>query len=252
MTAEVETDGRVALITGAASGIGRATASLLAARGWRLALTDVKGDELRTACDELRDLTPVESLAGDVRDRAHMDQLVQSAVRRFGRISALVNSAGITLPSDSLNIEAVSEEDFDRTISINLKGIFIACKAALPHLVPSKGSIVNLSSAAAVKGIASTAYPASKAGVLALSRSIAYQYAEAGVRCNAVLPGPIDTPMLDVTEQKLQQPLAHAPGTIPRKGEPGEVASLIAFLVSDESRYITGASIAIDGGLTSA
>ncbi|UUP14474.1 SDR family NAD(P)-dependent oxidoreductase [Aeromicrobium wangtongii] len=241
---------KVAIVTGASSGIGRAIATTLASEGWALALVDsakMTEDPPVSKGDRKRVLT----FQCDVTDEAGVKHVIDSAAEQLGGISALVNSAAVSLLADSHNIENVSVDDFRRTIDVNLTGTFITCKYAMPWLRQSKGSIVNLASTAAILGGPSTAYPSSKGGVAALTRSIAHQYASVGVRCNAVLPGPTDTPMLDLAEKKGAFDPSKFPGMLPRKAEAREIAELVAYLVSDKAGFITGSSVVIDGGLSS-
>jgi NAD(P)-dependent dehydrogenase (short-subunit alcohol dehydrogenase family) len=146
----------------------------------------------------------------------------------------------------------VSEEVFDRTIAVNLRGIFLLCKYGVPHLKRAGGgAIVNLASTAALRGGGGTSYTASKGGVAAITRAVAFQNAAENIRCNAIYPGPVDTPMLQISMKKLGlKTMTAGPGIVPRIARPEEVAGLISFLVSDEATYITGAAYTIDGGAT--
>ena len=163
----------------------------------------------------------------------------------------MANCHGISLMEDTRIVD-VPEEVFDRTIAVNLRGIFLMCKYGVPALKRSGGgAIVNLASAAALSGGGGTSYTASKGGVTALTRAIAFQNAAEGIRCNSICPGPVDTPMLQISMKKLGlTTMTSRPGTIPRIAQPEEVAFLITFLVSDEAAFITGAIYTIDGGAT--
>ncbi|KAA9105916.1 SDR family NAD(P)-dependent oxidoreductase [Microbacterium rhizomatis] len=242
---------RVAIITGAGSGIGRAVAARLSRQSCSLGLTDIREDQLRLEADELATYADVVTVSGDIGEEATASQLISRVVGRFGRLDALINCAGITVDGDRGGIESVSVEDFDLVQRVNVRGTFLACKASIPHLSASRGAIVNVASVSALKGMASTAYPTSKAAVLGLTRSIAFQYASNGVRCNAILPGPVDTPMLDIANRKGVS-LVGRPGVIEGPGTADEVAGLIVFLLSDDARMINGAMLSIDGGLANA
>jgi len=158
---------------------------------------------------------------------------------------------GISLMEDTRIVD-VPVVVFDRTIAVNLRSIFLMCKYGVPALKQSGGgAIVNLASAAALVGGGGTSYTASKGGVTAITRAIAFQHAAEGLRCNAICPGPVDTPMLQISMKKLGlTTMTSRPGIMPRIAQPEEVAFLVTFLVSDESSYITGATYTIDGGAT--
>ncbi|MFI7167196.1 SDR family NAD(P)-dependent oxidoreductase [Rhodococcus erythropolis] len=242
------TSPKCAIITGAGSGIGLETSRQLVEKGWRVALFDVNTVNL----DSLLPDAPGRSHLAfrvDVSDEAQVKDAIDRTIETFGRLDAVVNSAAITVAADS-EILSVSAETFDRVLAVNLRGTFLMCKYSLPGLVTSQGAIVNVSSAAAVMGLSSTAYPSSKGGVNALTRAIAHQVADAGVRCTSVMPGMVDTPMLNVAASKPGSSVRSIPGVIDRRAEPDEIARLITFLVSDDARFITGTAIAADGGLT--
>ncbi|MDV7240565.1 MULTISPECIES: SDR family oxidoreductase [Rhodococcus] len=242
------TSRKCAIVTGAGSGIGLATSSQLAESGWRVAMFDVNVIDQPAVLPGRYDTEHL-ALRVDVSDEAQVENAITHTVKAFGRLDAVVNSAAITLAEDS-GILDVSTATFDRVLNVNLRGTFLMCKYALPELVASQGAIVNVSSAAAVMGLSSTAYPSSKGGVNALTRAIAHQMADAGVRCTSVMPGMVNTPMLDVAAGKPGSSVRATPGVIDRRAEPEEIARLISFLVSDDARFITGNSIAADGGLT--
>lgn len=242
--------GKVAIVTGAASGIGRAVVLRFVAEGARVLAVDVNAEGLEATARETgagRDT--VLTLAADVSQAAECQRVVDKAVSAFGRLDILANMHGISEMSDT-NILAVSEEVFQRTWEVNTRAIFLLCKAAIPELQKvGGGSIINMSSGAALGGSGGTAYTASKGAVNALTRAIAYQFAKDYIRCNCVCPGPIDTPMMHRSFQKLGlTDLPIPPGRIPRIGRPEEVAALVAFLASDESAFITAATYTIDGG----
>jgi NAD(P)-dependent dehydrogenase (short-subunit alcohol dehydrogenase family) len=174
---------------------------------------------------------------------------VAETVKAFGGLNIVANMHGISDFSDT-KILTVSEDVFTRTWEVNTKAIFLLCKQAIPEMQKAgAGSIINMSSGAALGGGGGTAYTASKGALNALTRAIAYQHAADNIRCNAICPGPIDTPMMHSSFKKLgMTDLPIAPGRIPRIGRPEEVAALVAFLASDEAGFITAATYTIDGG----
>src|SRR5215470_15378370 len=240
---------KVAIVTGAASGIGRSVAQVFAREGCHLALVDLNEAGLN---ETLASLSGVEGLAApaDVSRSADVQRAIGQTMAKYGRLTTLAHCHGISLMEDTRIVE-VPEEVFDRTLAVNLRGIFLLCKYGVPALQRSGGgAIVNVASAAALGG-GGTSYTASKGGVTALTRAVAFQHAAEGIRCNAICPGPVDTPMLQISMKKLGlKTMTARPGTIPRIAQPEEVAFLVAFLVSDEASFITGATYTIDGGAT--
>jgi NAD(P)-dependent dehydrogenase (short-subunit alcohol dehydrogenase family) len=187
----------------------------------------------------------------DVSKASDSERIVNEAVSVFGGVNILANMHGISDFADT-KILTVSEEVFTRTWEVNTKALFLLSKAVLPQMQKAGGgAIVNMSSAASLGGGGGTAYTASKGSVNALTRAIAYQHARETIRCNVLCPGPIDTPMMHRSFEKLGMTnLPIAPGCIPRIGQPEEVAGLVAFLASDEAAFITAATYTIDGGST--
>lgn len=241
---------KVAIVTGAASGIGRSVAQVFAREGCHLALVDINEAGLN---ETFASLSGVEAIAvpADVSCSEDVQRAIGQTLDTYGRLTTLAHCHGITLIEDT-RIAEVPEEVFDRTLVVNLRGIFLMCKYGVPALQRSGGgAIVNLASAAALSGGGGPSYTASKGGVTALTRTIAFQHAAEGIRCNAICPGPVDTPMLQISMKKLGlTTMTSRPGTIPRLAQPEEVAFLVAFLVSDEASFITGATYTIDGGAT--
>jgi NAD(P)-dependent dehydrogenase (short-subunit alcohol dehydrogenase family) len=249
-------DGRVALITGGASGIGLATATRLAADGYRLALADVDAAGVDRAVAGIGRGTAV-GVPTDVRSFEACAAAVVTAVDRFGRLDVLVNCAGVWVegPTDTM-----TEADWDRVVDVNLKGTFQMCRHAIPALEATGGCIVNVSSDAGLWGNKGAAvYCASKGGVTVLSKALAVELAERGIRVNAVCPGDVDSPMIRYQaetfgggdpEGYLARLLEAYPQRPPRFIRPDEVAELIAFLCSERAAPITGAAISIDFGLT--
>ena len=245
-------EAKVALVTGAASGIGRATCERLAAEGASLVCADVQAEALQDtvkACAQ-RGARAEASLC-DVSDPAQVSATVQLAIDRFGRLDVLCNIAGILLMEHA---HATRLEDWRRILDVNLTGTFLVSMAALPHLLASKGNIVNTSSTSALSGLPyGAAYGASKGGVLALTRTLAVEYGKQGLRVNAVCPGSITTPM--TTRNQLPKDvdmrlLARAMALDKPRG-PETVASVIAMLASDDGAHINGEHIRVDGGTLS-
>jgi NAD(P)-dependent dehydrogenase (short-subunit alcohol dehydrogenase family) len=247
---------RVALITGGASGIGRATAERLFADGFRVALADIDRDGLDRAVVEIG-LEAALAVPADVRSFDACAAAVAAAVERFGRLDAVVNCAGVWVegPTDTM-----TEADWDRVVDVNLKGTFGMCRAAIPALEATRGCIVNISSDAGLWGNKGAAiYCASKGGVTVLSKALAVELAERGIRVNAVCPGDVDSPMIRYQAETfgggdpdayLARLLEAYPQRPPRFIRPDEVAELVAYLCSDRAAPITGAAISIDFGLT--
>lgn len=242
--------GKVAIISGGARGIGEATARLFVREGARVLLADVLEEDVRAlaeALDESGDTVAWCRL--DVTDESAWTDAVRQCESVFGRVDVLVNNAGVyrrTL------LEDTSAEEWDWMLEINGKGVFLGARAVLESMrAAGGGSIINLSSVAGIIGGAATAYNASKGAVRILSKSIAVQYGPDGIRCNSVHPAPIETSMgrdAAPTPDIRAQRMAEIP--LQRFGEPDEVANVILFLASDESSYVTGSELVVDGGLT--
>jgi NAD(P)-dependent dehydrogenase (short-subunit alcohol dehydrogenase family) len=252
MTDSSRLAGKAAIVTGGSSGIGRAVTQRFVAEGARVVAVDVKEEGLAETVKLVGapegTIVPV---VADVSDEQACRRVVETAVSNFGGLNILANMHGISEMSDT-NILSVPVEVFQRTWEVNTKALFLLARAAIPELQKAgAGSIVNMSSGAALGGAGGTAYTASKGGVNALTRAIAYQFAGQNIRCNCICPGPIDTPMMHRSFEKLGMTnLPIPPGRIPRIGQPEEVAALVAFLASDESAFITAATYTIDGGST--
>ena len=248
-------DGKSAVVTGAASGIGRATALLFAAEGARVAVGDWDDEGLQALASEVRDRAGrVVAKKTDVSKRGDAQALVSAAVDEFGGLDLCINNAGIGLYNTTL--EQTQEDDWDRVMAVNLKGVYLVSQAAIPHLrARGGGAIVNVASVHAVatqERIA--AYAASKGGVLALTRAMALDLARDGIRVNAVLPGAVDTPLFRralADEGKSAEELGFRfdPQAIGRVAQPEELARAILFLASDASSFMTGSPMVVDGGL---
>jgi NAD(P)-dependent dehydrogenase (short-subunit alcohol dehydrogenase family) len=252
-------DERVALVTGAAGGIGRAVAERFLSHADAVVLADVHDERLAKTASELAgDGRRLATTLADVRAVPGCAAMVDAAIEAFGRLDVLVNCAGVWVEGPT---QEMTEDQWNRTIDVNLKGTFFACRFAIPHLLETEGCIVNLSSDAGLVGTAETAiYSASKGGVSLLTKSLAIELAPRGVRVNAVCPNDVDTPMLEGQARDygggrprayLDALLAKYPqGERSRFIRPDEIAALVAYLASREAAPITGACIPIDFGST--
>ena len=240
---------KVVLITGAASGIGRATAERLASEGATLSLTDVAAEGLEETARTCRDAgSEVLAQVGDVSDEASVADVVASTVGQFGRLDVLVNVAGILQFKD---FRLTTLEDFERIIGVNLTGTFLTCRDAMPHLLESGGNIVNIASTAALAGHPWTSsYSASKGGVLALTLTLAVEFGKMGVRCNAVAPGSINTPIQNAFElpEGADAKLLYRIMPLDTMRGPECVAGAVAFLGSDDAAHVNGEVLRVDGG----
>lgn len=242
-------ENRVALVTGAARGIGKAIAAKLASEGADIVIFDVfPEDSVAETVSDLQALgANVAYFRTDITDSAVVETNLKAAIEQMGKIDILVNNAGIT--KDKLLIQ-MSEDEFSAVLNVNLKGTFIMIKSLIRHMMKNKyGKIVNISSVVGLMGNPGQAnYSASKAGVVALTKTVAKEYAAKGICCNAVAPGFIDTGMTAVlTDAAKEAMLSQVPQK--RVGTPEDVAKAVAFLASSESDYITGEVIKVTGGM---
>ncbi len=247
---------KVALITGAASGIGRETSLLFAVEGAKILVVDVNDDGGEETVRLVKEQGGEAAYAhADVSRAADCEGMVRAAEDSFGRLDVMFNNAGIMHGQDD-NAETTSEEVWDLTMAINLKGVYLGCKYGIPALRRSGGgSIINTASFVALLGAATPqlAYTASKGGVLAMTRELAVVHARENIRVNALCPGPLRTELLMKfldTDEKKQRRLVHVP--MGRFGEAREMAKAALFLASDDASYVTGADFVVDGGITSA
>lgn len=244
----MDLEGKVALITGGAQGIGKVTALLLASRGADMAVSDIN---IQGALETVKEVEGLGrrglALEGDVSNPADAENVVDKTVEQMGGIDILVNNAGIT--RDRLLLR-MTEEDWDAVLNVNLKGTFNCTKAAVKYMIKRKsGKIVNIASVVGEMGNAGQAnYAASKAGIIGLTKSIAREYAQRGINVNAIAPGYVETPMTEALPEKVKEELR---GQIPmaRLGTPLDVANAVHFLVSEASSYITGQVLNVNGGI---
>lgn len=247
-------DGKVALITGAGGGMGRVAAERFAAEGASVAVVDVA--EHPEVVDAITAAGGAAiSVAADVRDSVAVADAVAATVAAFGGLHVLYNNAGVALADDD-DAVSTSEDTWERTMDVNVKGLWLCCRAGIPAMLDSGGgSIVNVASFVAHLGAATPqlAYTASKGAVLSMTREIAVIHARQGIRANALCPGPVLTPLLAKflsDDAKRERRLVHIP--MGRFGEAAEMVNGALFLASDESSYMTGQSLLIDGGITAA
>ena len=244
--------GRIAIITGGASGIGLATARRFAAEGATVVIADLDPDAGARAAMEVGGVfRPV-----NVADEASVDALFDGVAAEFGAVDIAFNNAGIS-PADDDSIETTELPAWDRVQDVNLKSVYLCPRAALRHMVPAgRGSIINTASFVALLGSATSqiSYTASKGGVLAMTRELGVQFARQGIRVNALCPGPVNTPLLQELfakdPERAQRRLVHVP--MGRFAEPEEMAAAVAFLASDDASFITATAFVVDGGITNA
>ena len=249
-------EGKVALITGAASGIGRQTAILLASEGARIAGVDVSSDANEETATMVREAGgEIIALQADISNAGDCERMVAATEEHFGKLDVLFNNAGVMLSEDG-DAESTDERVWDLTMAINVKGVFFGCKYGIPAMRRAGGgSIINTASFVALVGAATPqlAYTASKGAVLSMTRELAVIHAREKIRVNALCPGPLRTELLMKfldTEEKRNRRLVHVP--MGRFGEADEMAKAVLYLASDDSSYVTGTEFMVDGGLTAA
>lgn len=243
-------EGRTILITGAGSGIGKAAALRFGAEGGRVFCADVNAASAEQTAGAIREAGGEAAAARcDVSDPEAVALTVDAAVARWGKLHVLANVAGI---GGFRRTTEVAFAEWNRVLGVNLTGQFLTCQRALPHLLETRGAIINTASVAGLKSHPySAAYCASKGGVVMLTRALAAEYGRKGIRINCLCPGGIETPMLSQFQLPEGVPQAALMRIAPlgRHGQPEEVAGTIAFLASDDASYINGASIVVDGGM---
>ncbi len=247
--------GKTALVTGAGSGIGEAIAMLFAAQGAGVAVVDFDPTGGERTAQRIADAGGNATyILADVSRAGDAERMVAQTLARFGRLDILCNNAGIGVAAVC---HETSEADWDHTMAVDLKGVFLGCKYAIPHMLrQGRGVICNTASVAGQVGVPNrAAYCAAKAGVLGLTKSIAIDYAEQGIRCNALLPGTVDSPWIgkilaQQADPQGQRKLMEARQPLGRMGRPEEIAGAALFLCSDDGAFVTGTGLVIDGGLT--
>jgi NAD(P)-dependent dehydrogenase (short-subunit alcohol dehydrogenase family) len=246
---------KVCIITGAGSGMGRVAAHMFAAEGARVVAADVDTDGGEETAEEVRGSGgAVTFVQADVATEAGARVMVEHAISTWGRIDVLYNNAGI-MPEADHSVVDTAVDVWDRVMAVNVRGVFLGCKHAIPHMVAQGvGSVINIASFVALVGcsVPQDAYTASKGAILSLTRSLAVQFGPQGVRSNAICPGPVETPMLMdwllKDEEAKRVRLARNPTG--RFGKPEEIVNLAVYLASDESRWTNGASLVVDGGIS--
>jgi NAD(P)-dependent dehydrogenase (short-subunit alcohol dehydrogenase family) len=252
-------DGKVCFVTGGASGMGRVAAAMFCAEGARVTVVDLNAEACEKAASAARKEAAGHgdafAVSCDVTKASDVQQAIRATVEHYGELHVLYNNAGIMMAEDGSVIDT-EEWVWDRTLAVNLKGIYLCCKYGIPEMIRSGGgSVINIASFVALVGcsVPQDAYTASKGAVIALTKSLAVQFAPRGVRSNAICPGPIETPLL--TEWLLKDPeakrvrLARNPSG--RFGKPEDIVNAGIFLASDESAWTNGAVLVLDGGITS-
>jgi len=244
----LELKGKVALVTGAAQGIGRAIALLLAQKGADIIVSDINLEKAEETAKEIEAIgRKAMAVKVNVADMNEVEHMVEVILERFGQIDILVNNAGIA--KDKL-ILRMTEEDWDAVLNVNLKGTFHCTKAVIRHMTKQRrGKIVNIASVAGEMGNAGQAnYSASKAGVIGFTKTIAREFAQRGINVNAIAPGYIVTPMTEAIPEKLREEMKQMI-PVERLGRPEDVAEAVLFLVSEASSYITGQVLNVNGGI---
>lgn len=248
----IRLDGKAAIITGGAGGIGFATARLMTMRGARVAIADIAFDRAQELAEQLPGAIAIHL---DLENEASIEAMVAQAVAHFGQLDILNNTAALLDPALAPldgDVEHMGTALWDRIMAVNLRGTMIACRAALPHLRESRGNVVNTVSNLALQGhMIQAAYSSSKAALIQMTRAIAASHGKQGVRCNAVAPGMTMTPALFEAFPAPLREAVEAETLRDQLGEPEDIAQAIAFLASDAARNITGHVLVSDGGGTS-
>jgi NAD(P)-dependent dehydrogenase (short-subunit alcohol dehydrogenase family) len=244
-------DGKVVVITGAGSGMGRVAALVFSEEGASVCVADVDGQAARQTATDAREAFPV---TVDVADAESVQAMYAATAERYGGIDVLYNNAGVS-PADDASILETEPDAWQRVQDVNTKGVYLCCKFGIPYLLErGGGSVINVASFVALVGAATSqiSYTASKGAVLSLSRELGVQFARQGIRVNALCPGPVETPLLlrifGDDPAAYERRRIHLP--MGRLAKPGEIVNAALFLASDESSYVNGATFLVDGGLT--
>ncbi len=246
--------GKIVVITGGASGIGKAAAMLLAAQGASVVIGDLKAEQAEAAAAEIvSDGGTAIGLAVDAMDEESINALVEAAVENYGALHVMCNHVGGSNPRKDLDLLRLDMAEFDRTMLLNVRSTLVGSRAALPHIIAAGGgSIINTASVGGLSGdFLQIAYGTAKAAVIRMSEYIATQYGAQRVRCNSIAPGAVMTPALrdNLSAEAIESIRGH--NALPFIGEADDIANAMLFLASDESRYITGQCLVVDGGMTS-
>ena len=247
-------EGKVALVTGAGSGMGRVACAAFAKEGCAIVATDVIADSLEKCFGEVRAAGgKIVGVQGDVAKGKDIEKAVQAGVKEFGKLNVLYNNAGI-FPDEDNSVVDTGDEALQKVLDVNLKGVWNACKYGNPQLEKAGGgSVVNIASFVALMGctVPQDAYTASKGAVLSLTRSLAVQFGKKNIRANAICPGPIETPLLkQILSDPAKRNLRLNRIPLGRFGRPEDVVNAALFLASDESSWMTGTTFSVDGGIT--
>lgn len=248
----IRMDGKVAIVTGGAGGIGAATARLITARGGQVVIADIMAERAQALASELPGAL---AIALDLEQESSVEAMIAQTVAHFGRLDVLHNNAALLGPDIAQadgDVEHMATALWDRTYAVNVRGTMIACRAALPHLVKTRGNIVNTVSNLALQGhLIQAAYSSSKAAVIQMTRAIAASHGKQGVRCNAVAPGMTMTPALREAFPPALRKVVEDETLRDQLGYPQDIAEAVAFLASDAARNITGQVLVCDGGSAS-
>lgn len=243
-------EGKTAIVTGAAAGIGESTVKLLASKGVNVVCNDISESGLKVVKDIKSASGEALFVRGDISDEGFANQLVSETIEKYGQLDILVNNAGIVIPG---RVDNMSVEDWDRTMEVNVRGVYLVSRFSIPHLRETQGVIVNVASAVALMGAKDrAAYTASKGALLSLTRAMAVDYMDDKIRVNCICPGTTDTPSLKERLSKLPDPEAARKQFIERQplrrfGRPDEIAEGILYLVQAE--FCTGTCLSVDGGM---
>ena len=240
-------EGKVALITGGANGIGKVTAKLFLIEGAKVIISDINEEQGNQTVDELQQYGEISFIQADVSNSQQVNSMVQSIIKKHKKIDILINNAGITI--DGM-LTKMDESSWEKVLSVNLSGVFICTKAVIPFMLEQEsGVILNASSIVGIHGnIGQTNYAATKAGVIGLTKSWAKEFGAKGIRVNAVAPGFIATDMTATIPPKLLEAMAHKT-PLRKLGQPEDIAAAYLYLASDDASFVTGTILNVDGGL---